>query len=114
MYSVATSTTTDLTPNAAAATHDPSVRGTLVAWQDHRNGNWDIYAEDIATGELRRITTDPASDTEPSVGNGIITWQRCTATCDIYSYEWASATTRQITNTPNDDEENPETSTAPA
>jgi beta propeller repeat protein len=108
VYSVATSTTTDLTPSATATTGNPSVGGNIVAWQDQRNGNWDIYAEDLSTGELRQITTDSASDTLPSVGDGRIAWQRCTATCDIYYYDWASKGTTQVTNTP--DDENPDVS----
>jgi len=44
------------------------------------------------------------------VKDGHIVWQRCAAggTCDIYYYDWAGETTRQITATPDANERNPD------
>jgi beta propeller repeat protein len=89
---------------------DPATDGTIVAWQDNRDGNVEIYAKDLTANEERRITNDAMVDSRPAVSDGRIVWQRCVAggTCDIWSYDWASDTTKQITNTPSVNERNPD------
>lgn len=89
---------------------DPSTDGTIVAWQDNRDGNMEIYAMDLGTGEERRITADTAVDAKPAVSGGHIVWQRCDVggTCNIWFYEWASGTILQITLTPLSNERNPD------
>jgi beta propeller repeat protein len=88
---------------------DPAVSHGLVAWEDSRDGNMEIYAKYLATGEERRITDDAAVDSWPSVSGSIIVWQRCAAggTCDIWSYDWATGVTTQITDTPASNERDP-------
>ncbi len=46
----------------------------LVAYQDDRNGSSDIYLYDLATKKERRMTNDPAAQTEPSIGNEEVVW----------------------------------------
>jgi len=119
-YDIASGTGRDITaPDKIAVGHpfnsvDPSTDGTIVAWEDSRDWNMEIYAMDHAmdpvTSEERRITTDTATDAKPAVNDGHIVWQRCAAggTCDIYYYDWAGETTRQITATPDANERNPD------
>ena len=112
LFSVADGTTTNLTGAAKSSSGAPGIGQGLVAWEDNRDGNLEIYARNLATGEERRITNSPAFDQRPRVNNGVIVWQssvnNISYICDIYSYDWASGTTRQITATPLDDERDPD------
>ena len=52
----------------------------LVVWQDNRNGNWDIYMEDMATGQVLPVCACPGDQEKPSItldGNGkpFVVWQ---------------------------------------
>jgi hypothetical protein len=37
----------------------------VFGWEDPEAGNWDLWQVEVATGELRRLTTDPAFDGAP-------------------------------------------------
>jgi beta propeller repeat protein len=108
-------TTQNLTaPDKEAIGHpfnsvDPAISGSLVAWQDSRDGNMEIYAKTVDTGEERRVSDSLDTDARPSVSGTVIVWQRCAAgsTCDIWSYDWGTGVTTQITDTPAFDERNP-------
>jgi beta propeller repeat protein len=102
----------DITASSGSNSNEPSVGGKLVAWQDDRDGNYEIYAKNLQTGEERRITSSSDADQKPAVNNGIIVWQRCysSATCDIFSYDWGPGSTRQITSTADGDERSPDIS----
>jgi beta propeller repeat protein len=106
-YSTFTSVATDVSKSGQA--YEPAIGQGLVAWEDWRNGNSEIYAMNLTTGEERRITNSIETDSLPEVSDGVIVWQRTSpAQSDIYSYDWASNTTRQITNTPTINEANPD------
>jgi beta propeller repeat protein len=115
LLDTADGTTQNLTaPDKAAVGHpfnsvDPVISGDLVAWEDSRDGNMEIYAMNVGTGEERRITDSPAVDSKPSMSGAVIAWQRCAAggTCDIWSYDWSTGLTTQITDTPACNERNP-------
>lgn len=102
-----TNQTMDLSQDANA--RNPAIDQGLVAWQDFRDGNSEIYAMNLVTNEVRRITNSPGyNDEYPDVSNGKIVWQRNAAIrmlnpYHIYCYDWASGTTRQITSTGVDD-----------
>ena len=105
LFDIATGTTTNLTrADKDAAGHafssiDPAISGDLVAWQDARDGNQEIYAKNLATGEERRVTDSAAVDVKPSVSGTLIVWQSCIVpddTCAVYAYDWATQETRLI------------------
>lgn len=59
----------------------PYVRGvasfsnnTVIAWQDDRDGDWDIWCYTAWDGRTIRVTDDPAQQTRPSVGR-VLAWE---------------------------------------
>ena len=77
----------------------PAVKGTLVAWEDDRDGNPEIYALDLATGEGKRITTTPDdADMEPAVDAGRVVFARRApdGRCSIEMTHFATLQTRTI------------------
>ncbi len=53
----------------------PTTDGSLVVWQDDRNGNWDLYSYDLATGKVEQLTFDPSNQTRPHLQDGVLVWQ---------------------------------------
>ena len=110
-YSMETATSTNFTSESTGAAMDPAVGKRLVAWVDRRDGNQEIYARNMAAGEERRISNNLTQDSSPAVDyfdDKLIVWQRCDELqCDIWSYDWASMATRQITSTLNSSERLP-------
>ena len=101
VFHIDTGGTDNLTNGAGSNALDPAVDGTLIAWTDDRDHNAEIYARNLTTGEERRITNDPMVDQSPAIGDGIIAWERCDGyACDVFVYDWATKTTRQLTATP--------------
>lgn len=100
VFDVTTGQTQNLTNGAGSNSLDPSISGNLVAWTDERDGNAEIYAKDLSTGEERRVTNDELADLAPAVYDGIIVWQRADHyTGDVLVYEWATGKTTQLTTT---------------
>jgi beta propeller repeat protein len=99
VYSLSTGETANLTAAARSVSLKPAVDGDLVAWEDRRDGNLEIYALDLSTGEERRVTDAPAVDTRPAISDGQIVWERCSVRCDVYLYDWTTEVTTQITTT---------------
>jgi hypothetical protein len=56
-------TLVDRAPCAPART---SADGAWTVSSEHVNGSWDVFARNGATGEARRVTTDPANELEPA------------------------------------------------
>ncbi len=53
----------------------PAVSGTTVVWDDNRNGNWDIYGRDVATGREFPICTAAGDQLNPAISGGIVVWE---------------------------------------
>ncbi len=107
-FTVASGVTQNVTgPDKVAAgtsfdSVDPAISGWLVAWEDDRNGNPEIVAKDLATGEERQLgLVSPLIVNEKPAANGsLIAWQRCPASggnCYIIVYDWNVGATTQIT-----------------
>jgi beta propeller repeat protein len=80
---------------------DPSISGSLVAWQQDASGPMEIAARNLATGEERSVSgVDPLMYNErPSAGGEWITWDRCPVSggvCTVDAYNWATQETRLI------------------
>ncbi len=60
---------------------NPDVYNNVVVWQDHRNGNWDIYGYNLTTKTTFPIITNTADQTHPaitfspSLGGYVVVWQ---------------------------------------
>ena len=111
VYSMSDGTVIDLTATSNSISMNPAISGSIVAWEDRRDGNYEIYARDVATGEERRISDYAGQDLRPAVSGSTIAWERCASgMCDIYAYDWATGVTRQITDTPTAAEHRPDIS----
>lgn len=78
----------------------PAIRGTLVAWEDDRDGNPEIYARDLATGVTRRLTNTPEyAEMEPAVDRGRVVYSRRApnGTCQIVLTDFATLESRTLT-----------------
>ncbi|NIS36471.1 MAG: hypothetical protein GWN07_03260, partial [Actinobacteria bacterium] len=72
----------------------PAVSGTVVVWQDDRNGHNDIYLKDLAdlSGAATRLTTDEGSQERPAIDGDIVVWQDDRGgDFDIYGYDRATS-----------------------
>jgi len=98
-------------PVAAASNADqefPDLRGSVVVWQDNRDGNWDIVMFDFAAGTAVNLTSgQPADQQHPRTDGRYIVWQdRRNGNWDIFLYDTTTGTTRPFT-TEIADQENP-------
>lgn len=89
-------------PVAADPTFDqmnPGIGGTIVAWEDRRAGQVDIWAKDLATGTVKQITNSAENEARPAVDGGRIAYQRRFAdgTCQIFVTDFATLATTQVT-----------------
>ncbi|MHB1390976.1 MAG: Ig-like domain-containing protein [Thermoleophilia bacterium] len=62
----------------AGSQWQPRINGSMVVWQDNRNGHWNIWAKDLSTGNAPvPVTADTADDNKVAdVNNGVVVWQK--------------------------------------
>jgi beta propeller repeat protein len=57
----------------------------LIVWEDHRNGNSDIYGYDVTTGQALTICNDPGQQVAPRISGDWVVWQdKRSGNWDIY------------------------------
>jgi beta propeller repeat protein len=53
----------------------PSVSRGRIVWSDVRSGNYDVYLYDVASGEERQITSDPAGQFNARISGDLVVWE---------------------------------------
>jgi len=72
--------------------------GTRVAWEDKRNGNWDVYLYDAGAGATKRVTANSAAQVDPAIDGTRVVWaDRRNGNWDIYLYDTVKKTTTRLT-----------------
>jgi beta propeller repeat protein len=88
-------------PRDLANTSDrqyPAIDGTIIVWQDYRNGNWDIYGYDLSSGTEFPISTATGDQTQPVIAGNWVAWQdNRSGNWDIYAYNLTTHETVQVT-----------------
>jgi len=74
------------------------ISGAKIVYSDQRNGNWDVYLYDLATGTEKRLTTDAADQSNPAIsGTRVVYEDRRNGNWDIYLYDLATDTEKRVT-----------------
>jgi len=77
---------------------DPAIYGTMVVWEDERNGNWDIYGYNLVTSQEFQITTNGSNQYDPALYDNIVVWMdERNGSYDIYGYNLVISQEFQIT-----------------
>jgi TolB protein len=64
------------------------VSGNTVVWHDERNGNWDIYAYDLATRQGFSVCTKAGDQVRPNISGNYVVWEdRRSSNSQIYGYD---------------------------
>ena len=94
--------TRDVAVSPTSAQKNPGIGGSIVAWEDTRDGNQEIYAKDLTTGVEKRLTTTPsATEMDPAVSGSRVAYSRQDATgCQIFVTDFVTVTTTQVTSAP--------------
>jgi Tol biopolymer transport system component len=59
-------TLTSMNGSEGAATFSPDGEQVAFNWQGEKGDNWDVYLKMVGSSEIRRLTTDPGTDANPS------------------------------------------------
>ncbi|MFQ5877836.1 MAG: hypothetical protein ACE5JH_09160 [Acidobacteriota bacterium] len=82
-----------------SAQTNPAISGSLVVWEDSRDGNAEIYGRDLAAGVTRRLTaTADAAESEPAVDGRRVVYTRAGADgeCHVLLTDFDTGATAQI------------------
>ncbi|MBF0384477.1 MAG: hypothetical protein HQL27_01270 [Candidatus Omnitrophica bacterium] len=100
LYDISTGQEQQITSNPADQ-KNPVISGDLIAWYDKRDGIENIYVYNLTTHEEQKITNDNLTvEQQPSIHQGLIAWVQhdmVSYDFDIFTYEYATGQTRQIT-----------------
>jgi beta propeller repeat protein len=80
----------------------PAIAGTLIVWQDNRDGNWDIYGRDLVRDGDFAITDQWDAQDRPAVSGRTVVWQDWrdrAAGPDIYGVDIDSRQKYQLSQT---------------
>lgn len=109
VFDPATRTAVTVSDAAALYPFAPAFSGSLVAWEDHRNGFTDIYARafDRATGQpigdAFAVCTASGHQTEPAIDGDVIVWQDARdGSLDIYAYDLSEKREFPVCSAPGD------------
>ena len=72
MYDISTKKETQITTGPSDSLY-PAIYGDRIVWDDNRNGNWDVYVYDLATGQECH-TTDKSDQYYPAIYGDRIVW----------------------------------------
>jgi beta propeller repeat protein len=119
VYYVASGTPIQIAGPPATSNYamNPSIGGSLVAWQGYgynTESSYDIYARDLASGEVRLVAGSTDIEMNPAVAGGIIVYNvfdkyPAPQYGDIYAYDWSSTSTLTIEDDPSIDARDPDT-----
>ena len=89
----------------------PYARGHWTVWQDRQDGNWQIYAQDLAANApIRKLTDGALSQENPRTDGRYVVWQgrQMNGNWDLYVKDIDGANPPEaVLTTPNRDEINP-------
>jgi len=103
-YNLATAETLSVDPSTQDQV-TPDVQAGRVVWQDWRDaGPGEIYFQNLESGDIRRLTTNPFGQNNPAIYDNWVVWQDNRNTeSDIYGYDLLRNIEVRITNTPEDE-----------
>jgi len=73
LYNITSRTDNKLTDSRGNLKMCPMVSGSMIVWQDNRNGNFDIYYYDLAKKEEKGLVVEPGDQIYPDIyGNKVV------------------------------------------
>jgi beta propeller repeat protein len=68
----------EVTPQPAGTSADqvaPAISGTVVVWEDYRNGKAEVWARDLMSGSEFRVAVSNEPQTSPAISGETIVWE---------------------------------------
>ena len=73
---------------------NPAICGSIIVWQDNRNGDWDIYGYDLDQRKEIEVCLGPGDQALPAIDGTVIVWQdNRHGDWDIYAHNLATRQT---------------------